>query len=132
MTICHHQDPQVCAVGDRLLPELKKDQVKEPLEPPQQELIVNFLKKQEGFSKSNRYLSILQDKTTGAILIENGFVPLCEELARPRSIHRRIRVIEGFFAENPKLGHVPDAFVRLRGSGSDVLGKFKYHQHHWR
>ena len=98
----HHQEPQVCAMGDRLLPELKKEQVKEPLEPPQQELIVNFLKKQDFQKKQSVFVnSSGQDRWCNTS--RKWVVPLCEELTRPRSIHRRIHVIEVFFAENPKL-----------------------------
>ena len=43
---------EICAVGDHVLLKPKQEQVKEPPEPTQQELVVNLLKKQDSQTQS--------------------------------------------------------------------------------
>ena len=42
----------VCAMGDQVLPESKKEQVKTPLEPTQQELVDVIASEEAGFSET--------------------------------------------------------------------------------
>ena len=70
-----HHEPPVCAVGDHLLPDSKKEKVEEPPQPTQQELIVKA--SQEAGTPTT--IDIGQCFTTG-----KWFAPPSKDFARPR------------------------------------------------
>ena len=78
VTALAHHEPQVCAMGDHLLPESKTEQVEEPPEPTERELIV----------KASNTIDIGQFFRTRPLCNTNGkwVVPLCYEFTRTKSI----------------------------------------------
>ena len=77
----------LCVVGHYLLPESKKEQVKEPLEPTQQELVVKA-SQEAGFSKT--LVVVDQFFRTSLVCVAHGrsVALYWEDFTRPRcSIH---------------------------------------------
>ena len=109
VTALVHHEPQVCAVGDQLLPESNKEQVKEPPQPTQQELMEKA-SQEAGFSYT---IDIGQFFRTRPLCNTHGkwVVPLCREFTRPSSIEGS-RILGNILARSQT--------GRLRGSMSDV------------
>ena len=81
-----HHKPPFRAVVDHVLPESRKEQVKETLEPTQHELL-SRTSQEAGFSKT---IGLGQSSRARPRCNAEGkwIVPSCKELTKPRSIER--------------------------------------------
>ena len=112
-------NPPVCPVGDHVLPESKKEQVREPPEPTQEELVVK-VSEEAGFSKKKKKRWMLVNSLEERPVCDargRNTAPYCKEFTRPRSIEGfgMVRNIPG----TTTIGPVLDIFV-FRGSRSHV------------
>ena len=115
MNICSHHEQSILAVGDHVLHESKKEQVKETLEPTQQELVVRT-SQEAGFSKKNRCCSNFQNETH----MRCSWKKHCAwwQIIYQTKIYRRSMIKEKHPQRNQNQSH--SGRFRLRGSRSHV------------
>ena len=79
-----HNNPPLCAVGDHVNPESKKEQVKQPPEPMQQEIVLKA-NQEAGFPET---VDVCQFFTTRPVCDAHGrsTAPHCKHFIKPRSV----------------------------------------------
>ena len=76
----------VCTVGDHVFLDSKKEQVKEPPEPTQQELVVRAMQV-AGFSKAVNVGQFFPARLVCDAL-GTSTAPYCEEITKPKSVEK--------------------------------------------